>query len=62
MKLKPGTNELRLGVLFVLFLHLFCELLSLSSLPHPHQHQGLVVFIVYQGALLEEGTHTDAWH
>lgn len=55
--MKPKANTLRLAVLFIFFLHLFCELLSLSSLSHPHQHQGLVVFIVYQGALQEEGKH-----
>lgn len=56
--LKPHTNVLRPGVLFVFSLHLFYESLSLGSLPHPHHHQGLVVTFVCQGALQEEGKHT----
>lgn len=58
MKLKPHTNMLRPGVLFIFSLHLFYESLSLGSLPHPHHHQGLVVTLVCQGALQEEGKHT----
>lgn len=57
MKLKPHTDMLRPGVLFVFSLHLLDESLSLSSLPHPHHHQGLVVALVCQGALREEGKH-----
>lgn len=56
-KLKPHTNMLRPGVLFIFSLHLFYESLSLGSLPHPHHHQGLVVTLVCQGALQEEGKH-----
>lgn len=48
------------GVLFIFFLHLFYEPLSLGSLPHLHHHQGLVVTLVSQGALQEEGGHTRA--
>lgn len=57
MKLKPHTNMLRPGVLFIFSLHLFYEPLSLGSLPHLHHHQGLVVTLVCQGALQEGGQH-----